>query len=40
MANQVQGDKESSGVEKKAVLRKAKVTPTPSDKGQSGRGKG
>ena len=37
---QYEGDKVSSGVEKKAVLRKAKVTPSPSDKGSSQNGKG
>lgn len=32
--------KESCGTKKKAKLRKQKVTPTPSDKGNEGRGKG
>lgn len=37
---QCEGDKVSSGVEKKAKLRKASVSPSPSDKGSSQNGKG
>lgn len=36
---QIEGEKVSCGTGP-AKVRKASVTPTPSDKGQSGRGKG